>query len=401
MVLDETGRVLYIDLIIIEYLMEQSPQKPVFDSINKANRILIAIPSNAGGDAIGAGLALYSFAKKLDKEAEIATSSRTLEQFSFLPHVSEIKHELEASQSFVISVNTSQAALDELSYEAKPDRVDIFLKPKTGKFSQTDVSFKSARFPYDLIITLHTPSLDNLGEIYEKNTDLFFETPIINIDHHPNNEYYGQINHVDLTATSTAEIVANLIEEFESGLMDESIATSLLTGIIVETNSFQHVKTTPKAFLKASQLIAQGGRHQDIIRELYKTKSISLLKLWGRALARLREIKELSMAYSIVNFQDIEKTAAKPEDISGVMKELVVSLTGSKIILFLAETAPQQVAGFFHLHPSVKAQVFASALSAQMLNGSSGKFALKDVNLLDAEKDILEKLTKIKDQITV
>jgi len=246
-----------------------------------------------------------------------------------LPHVSEIKHELEASQSFVISVNTSQAALDELSYEAKPDRVDIFLKPKTGKFSQTDVSFKSARFPYDLIITLHTPSLDNLGEIYEKNTDLFFETPIINIDHHPNNEYYGQINHVDLTATSTAEIVANLIEEFESGLMDESIATSLLTGIIVETNSFQHVKTTPKAFLKASQLIAQGGRHQDIIRELYKTKSISLLKLWGRALARLREIKELSMAYSIVNFQDIEKTAAKPEDISGVMKELVVSLTES------------------------------------------------------------------------
>src|SRR3989344_3204673 len=256
--------------------MEQSPQKSVFDSINKAHRILIALPSNANGDAVGSGLALYSFAKKLDKEPEIVTAS--------------------------------QAPLDELSYEGKPDRVDIFLKPKTGKFSATDVSFKNARFPYELIITLHAPSLDNLGEIYEKNTDLFFETPIINIDHHPNNEYYGEINHVDLTATSTAEIVASLIEEFESGLMDEHIATSLLTGIIVETNSFQHVKTTPKAFLKASQLIAQGGRHQDIIRELYKTKSISLLKLWGRALARLREIKELAMIYSLVNAQDIEKT---------------------------------------------------------------------------------------------
>lgn len=379
--------------------MEPSTQKPIFDSINKANRILIALPNNAGGDAIGAGLALYAFVKKLDKEPQLVTASRTLEQFSFLPRISEIKHELESSQSFVISVNTGNAALDELSYEAKPDRVDIFLKPKAGKFSSTDVSFKNARFPYDLIITLHTPSLDHLGEIYEKNTDLFFETPIINIDHHPNNEYYGEFNHVDLTATSTAEIVAGLIEEFESGLMDEHIATSLLTGIIVETNSFQHVKTTPKAFLKASQLIAQGGRHQDIIRELYKTKSIALLKLWGRALARLREIKELAMVYSLVNYSDIEKTGARAEDIAGVMKELVGSLTGTKIILFLAEPSPQQITGYFHLHPSVKTQVFASALSAQMLNGSFGRFTLKDANLLDAERNILEKLTKIKDQI--
>src|SRR3989338_1664784 len=344
--------------------MEQSPQKSVFDSINKAHRILIALPSNANGDAVGSGLALYSFAKKLDKEPEIVTASQTLEQFSFLPHISEVKHELEAQQSFVISVNTSQAPLDELSYEGKPDRVDIFLKPKTGKFSATDVSFKNARFPYELIITLHAPSLDNLGEIYEKNTDLFFETPIINIDHHPNNEYYGEINHVDLTATSTAEIVASLIEEFESGLMDEHIATSLLTGIIVETNSFQHMKTTPKAFLKASQLIAQGGRHQDIIRELYKTKSISLLKLWGRALARLREIKELSMAYSLVNFSDIEKTGSKQDDILGVMKELVANLAGVKIILLLAETAPQEIIGYFYLHPSVSRDLVVSALGA-------------------------------------
>src|SRR3989338_6868387 len=381
--------------------MEQSPQKSVFDSINKAHRILIALPSNANGDAVGSGLALYSFAKKLDKEPEIVTASQTLEQFSFLPHISEVKHELEAQQSFVISVNTSQAPLDELSYEGKPDRVDIFLKPKTGKFSATDVSFKNARFPYELIITLHAPSLDNLGEIYEKNTDLFFETPIINIDHHPNNEYYGEINHVDLAATSTSEIVASLIEEFESGLMDESIATSLLTGIIVETNSFQHVKTTPKAFLKASQLIAQGGRHQDIIRELYKTKSISLLKLWGRALARLREIKELGLTYSLVNHADIEKTASVAADVRGVMRELIASLANTKIVLFLAEVIPSEVIGYFHLHPSIKAQVIVSALGAQMLNGSLGMFSSKGKSLLDVEKEVLEKISRVKDQIKI
>ena len=183
--------------------------------------------------------------------------------------------------------------------------------------------------------------------------------------------------------------------------MDEHIATSLLTGIIAETNSFQHAKTTPRAFLKASQLIAQGGKHQEIIRELYKTKSIALLKLWGRALARLKEVPELSVVYSLVNHSDIEKTSSKPEDVFGVMKELVASLAGAKIILFLAEIAPQEVVGYFHLHPSVKAQILAPALSAQMLNGALGKFTVKGVNLLDLEKDVLEKLQRVKTQIAV
>ena len=373
----------------------------IFDSIGKANRILIALPAQGNGDAIGAGLAMFSFAKKLDKEPEIVTAARSIEPFTFLPLSSEIKHELAVSQSFVLSVSTANAKLDELSYEVKDDHLDIFLKPKSGKFSQQDVSFKSARFPYDLIITLHTASLDTLGEIYEKNTDLFFETPIVNIDHQPNNEYYGEINHVDLTATSTSEIVAQLIDEFESTLVDENMATNLLTGIIVETNSFQHVKTTPKAFLRASQLIARGGAHQDIVRELYKTKSISLLKLWGRALARLKELPELGLTYSLVNHADIEKTASVAADVRGVMRELIASLANTKIVLFLAEVIPSEVIGYFHLHPSIKAQVIVSALGAQMLNGSLGMFSSKGKSLLDVEKEVLEKISRVKDQIKI
>lgn len=298
-----------------------------------------------------------------------------------------------------MSLKTTTAELDELSYEVKEDRVDIFLKPKKGKFSQNDVSFRNAKFPYDLVVTLDTPSLEHLGEVYEKNRDLFFETPVINLDHHPNNEHYGEINLVDLTATSTSEIFAVLIENFEASLIDEPIATNLLTGIIVETNSFQHVKTTPRAFLKASNLVAQGGRHQDIIRELYKTKNISLLKLWGRALARLKEVPELGLTYSLVNHTDLQKSGSVLEDVLGVMKELVANLSGEKIILFLAETNPQEVVGYFHLHPSLKVQVVAGALTGQMLNGSLGTFQIKGEGLLQVEKSILEKLQKIQGQI--
>lgn len=376
-------------------------QKQILASLNKAKQILICLPQNPGGDALGAGLALFQFLKKVEKSPEIVCTAPDLGLFKFLPGADEIRTSLRTSQSFVVSVNTDKAKLDELSYEVAEGRVDIFLKPKEGRFTRDDVTFRDARFPYDLIIAIDTPALEYLGEVYDQNTDLFFETPVANIDHHPNNEHYGQINLVDLTATSSSEILVSLLEEYEAGLIDQNIATSLLTGIITETNSFQHVKTTPQAFLKASRLISLGGDHPGIIRELYKTKQISLLKLWGRALARLREVKELGLAYSLLSFSDLTKAESRSEEVAGVMKELVGSLAGRKIVLLLAETAPQEIVGYFHLHPNLKFQVIVTTLGGQMLNGANGKFTLSKTGLLDAEKQVLEKLEKIKEQIAV
>lgn len=379
----------------------QTNEQQIFDTINKAGRILIVLPQNPNGDAVGAGLAFFGFTKKLDKQPEIVSAAKDLQAFSFLPDLSAVKNSLEVAQSFVISVATQNTPLGELSYETKEGRVDIFLKPKSGKYTQSDVSFKSAKFPYDLIVTVAVSALEHLGEIYEKNTDLFFETPILNIDHHPNNEYFGEINYVDVAATSTSEILTALIESFEGSLIDEDIATSLLTGIIVETNSFQHVKTTPRAFLKASNLIALGGRHPDIIRSIYKTKNISLLKLWGRALARIRELPELGLVYSLVNLTDVQKTGASGADVLGVMKELVANLVDRKIILLAAETAPREIVGYYYLHPNIKAQIFTTALSGQMINGSLGTFRIAGRELLQAEAEILAKIQKIKEQINI
>lgn len=376
-------------------------EQQIFDSINKANRILIALPAAPNGDGLGAGLALHDFLKKLDKDVEVVCAAPELAAFKFLPSQGAVKRELVAHQSFVISLKTTGSELDELSYEVQPDRVDIFLKAKQGRFSRDDVSFRNAKFPYDLIFTLDTPALELLGATYEKNTDLFFETPIVNIDHHAANEQYGEINWVDLTATSTAEILMTLISDFEASLIDETIATNLLTGIIVETNSFQHVKTTPKAFLKASQLVSLGAKQQEIIRELYKTKNVSLLKLWGRALARIREVDALGLAYSMVNVADLEKSGSSREDVLGVMKELVGSLAGRRMIMFMAETAPSEVVGYFHLHPSIRTQAVAAALSGQMLNGALGVFKVSGRPLLEVEKETLAKLERIKQEIVV
>jgi nanoRNase/pAp phosphatase (c-di-AMP/oligoRNAs hydrolase) len=235
----------------------------------------------------------------------------------------------------------------------------------------------------------------------QKTEGLLNLTPVVNIDHHPGNEHFGQINLVDLTATSSSEIVASLMENFESSFMDANIATNLLTGIIVETDSFQHVKTTPKAFLKASNLISLGANQPEIIKHLYKTKPVSLLKLWGRALARIREVPEIGTTYSLINYTDLEKAGSAKEDVLGVMKELISNLTGRKIILLLAETEAKAITGYFYLHPNIKSQIVASALSGQMINGNLGVFHPSGQDLLQIEQQVIEKLMRIKNQIQV
>ena len=374
-------------------------QQQIFEHINRANRILIPLGTAPSGDSTAAALALQSFLKKLDKEARIVAPAGVPDKFKFLPGADGIQDHLEDSRGFVISVRTENAPLEELSYHQDEDKqvLNIYLKAKDGKYEPDDVRFSSDRFPYDLIIIPDIPSLDMLGKLYDENTDLFFETPIVNIDHHANNEHFGEINMVDITATSTTEILMDLLENFEAGLIDSDISTNLLTGILVETNSFQHIKTTPKAFLKASNLISMGSNQQEIVKQLYKTKSVALLKLWGRALARIKEVPELGLSYMKLSAEDMEKSGSR--EIMGVMEELTASLTEAKVIVLLAETKPEEVQGFYQIHPNLPALDFATRFSADMINGHMGKFVISGKSLADAEKEVLDRVKKLNDKM--
>jgi len=379
-------------------MVDLSTGQQIFDHINRSKKILIPLGVSSSGDSLAAALAVHKFLKKLDKEPTIVSAGSIPEKYRFLPGTELVQRELEEGRSFVISIRMENAPLGEISYhqDEASGLLNIFLKPKEGQYDQRDVSFRSDKFPYDLIIVLDIPSLDLLGDLYDQHTDLFFETPVINIDHHTNNEHFGEINLVDITATSSTEILMDLLENFEAGLIDSEIATSLLAGILVETNSFQHIKTTPKAFLKASSLISMGANQQEIIKQLYKTKSVSLLKLWGRALARIREVPEMGLKYSLLKVEDMAKSGS--EETERVMEELIVALPDAKIVMLFAEIALGQVKIYYQLHPNLSALDFINQFAAEMSNGHMGKFIITGKSLVEAEKEVLEKLEKIKNK---
>src|SRR3989344_4044630 len=234
--------------------MTDTPTEQFFGQIQRAQRVLIALPPKPGADLSGASLALAMFLKKLDKEVEVVCEDNFEKYLPFLPQNNLVKTSLAGAQSLAVVVDTSQKALEEISYQQEAGKARIFLKSRGEIFSPADIKFETQKAPYGLVVIMGAQSLEDLGKIFEANTDLFFETPKVNIDNHPGNKHFGSINLVEINAVSVSEIVTSLLEEYETNLFDEDIATALLFGIIAKTNSFQHPQSGPKSFLKASAL---------------------------------------------------------------------------------------------------------------------------------------------------
>ncbi|MFA6525353.1 MAG: DHH family phosphoesterase [Patescibacteria group bacterium] len=319
--------------------MMLSPKEQIHENVKKSQNILICIPKDPTTDAVAAGLALFSVLEKLDKKAKVVCSEFTLPPHNqFLPKSKEIISDLTSLRKFIISLDVSRTKVEELSYDIKNDQLDIYITPKDGTFRDKDVRLSSSDFEYDLIFVLDAPDLETLGKLYENNTEFFYHTPIINIDHNPANDNFGQINLVDLTATSSSEIIFELVKDWREDILDEYNATSLLAGIISKTKSFQTSSVTPRSLAIASHLISSGARREEIIRHLYQTKSVETLKLWGRALAKLKQDKDNKIVWSVLSADDFAKSGSySEEDVLSVIDELIIDAPEAEIIIILYE----------------------------------------------------------------
>jgi len=307
--------------------MALNTTQQIYESVKQCTKPLITLKKDHNTDIIASSLALALWLKKLDKPAEIVCDNfNAPENLGFLTSPSIIKNELTHLRKFVISLDISENKIDKFSYKTENKKLNIYLTPKTGSFSKEDVSCSNSNFKYDLIFTLNTPDLESLKNIYEKNPDFFFNTPIINVCNLPENEHFGELNLIKLKSTSISEILYDLFNEIDPTLIDETIATCLLTGMIDKTKSFRDEKVTPKSLNIASELVAQGAKRDKIIKNLYQTKSVGTLKLWGAVLNRLQTNQNQKIAWSSVTAEDFKQTNTSSKHLTEVIDELITSI---------------------------------------------------------------------------
>jgi len=381
--------------------MELNPKQQTIELLRGAQKILLVSHVNPDGDALGSLLALYWVLKKLGKEATAVTLDTVPAYFKFLNYQDVLQTSFSGTKDFVISVSTAHAKVDKLGYKNFPEenKLNIVITPTNGSFRPEDVTFQQGSYKFDLIIALDAPDLERLGSFYDQNAQLFYETPVINIDHHAGNDYFGKVNWVDLTATSTSEILVSLIESLarEKPLLDTDVATALLTGIIVDTGSFQNANTTPKSFTVAAQLVAAGARQQEIIRWVFKTKTLPTLRLWGRILANVQEERNSRFIWSRITREDFSTTGADDSSASGIVDELLKTAPDIDFALLLSERSD----GLHGSFRSVASGVNVAAL-AQLFGGggheAAAAFHLPNETLMSKQEEIIQKLREARRQ---
>jgi len=313
-------------------------KQQIFEQLKKAQDILITFRKTWNGDSVASALALYLFLKKTGKKVDIAAEKFSQnEPMSFLPSHADIKSTIENVRKFIVSLDISGKKISQIKYNINNDALDFVVSVKNGSFNHEDVSSHTNNFKYDLIITLDTPDLESLGKIYDENTDLFYRIPVINIDHHANNEEFGQINYVELTAVSTTEILYSLFNNYAPDSLDENIATCLLAGMISKTRSFKTPNITPQALTIAAQLISAGADREKIVNNLYRSRPINVLKLWGRVLSRLSSALGEKMVWSSITHLDFVKTGSNETDLNEVIEELILNMPLVKTIIIFYE----------------------------------------------------------------
>jgi len=100
-----------------------------------------------------------------------------------------------------------------------------------------------------LLIILDVPNKSRIDGINYDNYDY-----VIRIDHHPNVEDIANLELVDDSASSTCELIVELINNTKLK-MNKSIASNLYLGIVADSDRFLLSYTTPKTFKIVTMLI--------------------------------------------------------------------------------------------------------------------------------------------------
>lgn len=251
-------------------------------------------------------------------------------------------------------------------------------------------------FKPDLIISFDVASIEQLWDIYKNNLQIFTNTTWVNIDHHISNNLFWNINIVDISASSTCEIVWKIIKKFDlQKYVDEKISTFLLTWIITDTNSFLNTNSSSSSLLSASQLMSYNPRHQDIIINLFKKKSYNRLKLWGRILESLKDIKNGKIIRNVVPKTLFIQTKTTDKDISWLIDEFLTTIDWLEVWFLLYEIDNKKIKWSFRSkNEKINLNNFCSKWWWWWHQRASW-FLIEWKNLFEVENEVIEELKKL------
>lgn len=141
------------------------------------------------------------------------------------------------------------------------------------------------------------------------------------VDHHISNTGYGDENYVVPHASSTSELIYEMITE-EGITVTKEIAECLYLGIIQDTGVFQYSCTGKRTMEIAGELMDTGIDFSTIVEETFFQKTYLQNRILGKVLMDSRLRLGGLFIISILPFETIQAFGAEASDLDGIVSIL-------------------------------------------------------------------------------
>ena len=240
--------------------MSRNPEA-VAEAIRKAQKIAVCSHVNPDGDTLGCATAMRLALRKLGKEVSLFCDGKVPDMLAFLPGAEEIR----------IPTGTEG--------------------------------------PFDLMLAVDASDEKRLGACAALKA---VSAHTAQIDHHPTNPLYMEVNSVDGDAPATAVMIREQLKALDVDLTSE-IAVCLYTGISTDTGNFAFAATNAECFSIMSELMEQDLPLARLNRILFREHAMPQVKLLGCALSSLEYYENGRIAVMKLTRKDFEACHALSE----------------------------------------------------------------------------------------
>jgi len=258
----------------------------IVDAIRSRRRFVLSSHARPDGDSIGSQLAMAYALKVIGKEATLVNADPAPAPLQQFPGVS-----------------------------------DITIAPDvTGDF--------------DAAIIMECGDLTRTGV---KGLEKFF---VINIDHHPGNGAYGQINWFDASAAACGEMVFDLVRALGVPLTLE-IATHIYVAILTDTGSFHYSSISPRTFEISKQCLEAGVDPVGVARNVYDSNNMGRLKLFGAVLSAMQIDQTGRIAIVYLDHEMARAAGGTYEDTEGLIN-LPLTVKEIQAVVFFKQSEGEE-----------------------------------------------------------
>ncbi|HHV80722.1 TPA: bifunctional oligoribonuclease/PAP phosphatase NrnA [bacterium] len=310
-----------------EYIPNQSK---IIKLIQEKKSFLIVSHVYPDGDAIGSVLGISNALISLDKKVVAYIADRIPRQFSSLPGIDLVRTKYNVEE--------------------------------------TDATF-----------VLDASNIERLGEAGN-----FISGSIINIDHHPDNSLFGDVNLVIPTASSTSEIVFNLLKYFP---LNKEAVSALYYGLLSDTGGFMYNNTGEGTFKTALDMIRYGVSAGEIAYKVFYSIPYATMKIYIDVLKDIHIDKEVNLVWCILPLEVMESEAFQ-DNTSPLLDMLLKIEEAGTIVLFKEHKDKYRV--------SLRSKSKDVGAIARALGGGGHRSASAFDLLNKQESAIIDTLNKIK-----